>query len=332
VSDSIAAASSCDLGVVVLSWNTRDLLIACLESLEAVRSQLASMHIEILVVDNASTDGTPEQVAARFPSVRLIELPHNVGFARGMNAGIRAVESRFTLLLNSDTRVSTAAIARACEVLASDASIAAVGVQLLHPDGRLQNSVHAFPGVATEVFPSLLRETLLPRRFPSKRRPARQPIEVDAVLGAALFVRREAFARVGLLCEEYFFFLEDTDWCFRAWKSGLRIVHVPDAHIEHLSGGSSKRRDAARTRIEFHRSLYRFLRLHRGRATLGFVVGARTLKGIATVLGLGLIAPFSARQRSRLVERSQLLGWHLRGCPAAPSLADIGRPDPDGHA
>jgi GT2 family glycosyltransferase len=315
-----------DLSIVIVSWNTRELLLECLRSLEKALAELAPRRVEVLVVDNGSCDGTAAAVVRRHPEFSLLPLEQNVGYARGMNAGLQRARGDVCLMLNSDTRVTAEALARALSVIGSDASIAAVGVQLLHPDGRLQNSIHAFPGVATETLPVVLLELLLPGRYPSKRRRLRAPTDVEAVLGAALFVRREAIERVGLLCEDYFFFLEDTDWCFRARAAGLRVVHVPDARIEHLSGGSSKRRDAALTRIEFHRSLYRFLRLHRGRATLALVAAQRVVKGVGSVLGLSLAAPFSARQRDRLRERASVLGWHLRGCPPTPGVAQIAAP------
>lgn len=315
-----------DLSIVILSWNTRELLLDCLDSVEKALTELWKLQAEVLVVDNGSTDGSAAAVAQRHPAFSLLCLERNAGYARGMNAGLRRARGRVCLMLNSDTRVNSSALARCLCVMASDASIAAVGAQLLHPDGRRQNSIHAFPSVATEALPIALLELLLPRRYPSKRRPPRSPADVEAVLGAALFVRREALEMIGLLCEDYFFFLEDTDWCFRARAAGLRVVHVPDAQIEHLSGGSSKRRDAALTRIEFHRSLYRFLRLHRGRATLALVVSLRLSKGVGSVLGLSIAAPFSSRQRERLAERARVLGWHLRGCPPEPGVAQIAPP------
>lgn len=321
------AESECALSIVVVSWNTRELLLRCLESLETATSPASdSFPVEVWVVDNGSTDGTAEAVRTQFPRVRLVELERNVGYARGMNEGLARVRGRCVLMLNSDTRVSPGALERCVAVLESNPRVGAVGAQLVHPDGRLQNSIHAFPSLLTELLPTAVLEWLFPRRFPSKRRPPREPVEVEAVLGAALFVRAELLRELGPLSEDYFFFLEDTEWCWRLHRSGLRTVHVPDARIEHVSGASSKRKHAALTRIEFHRSLYRFLRVNRGRATLAAVVSLRITRNLVSVLLLLPLAVFSGAQRARLKERLQLLAWHLRGCPEQPGLAQL---DPD---
>jgi hypothetical protein len=187
----------------------------------------------------------------------------------------------------------------------------------------MQNSIHAFPSLWSELFPKVLLELLLPGRFPSKRYFHRDPIDVDAVLGAALFVRREVLDAVGPLPEDYFFFLEETEWCWRIRRAGYRVIHVPGARVVHLSGASSKEKDPARTRIEFHRSLYHFLAVKRGRATVALVAGGRVARGSLSLLLGWLLSPFSARQRRRNRERRRLLGWHLRGCPPGWGLAPV---------
>ena len=328
MSDRVVDGSQSDpiaLSVVVLGWNTRELLLGCLESTEKALAVFADAS-ELIVVDNGSSDGSAEAVRRDFPAARLVALDRNYGYAGGMNRGLAASRGRVLLLLNSDARVTGAALARCADFLSKAPDVAALGPQLVHRDGRLQNSVHAFPSWLTELLPIALLELLLPRRYPSKRRPASGPVDVEAALGASLFVSRSALDRVGPLCEDFFFFLEDTDWCWRARRAGFRIVHLPEVRVEHWSGGSSKRRDGALTRIEFHRSLYRFLRRHRGRATLAFVVALRVFKGMGSVLGLCLVAPFSFKLRVRLRERARLLAWHLRGCPADVGVAGIEAP------
>ncbi|MCZ6465254.1 MAG: hypothetical protein O7A09_13045, partial [Proteobacteria bacterium] len=179
------------------------------------------------------------------------------------------------------------------------------------------------PGLATELVPARLREVLLPARFPSKRRRYEQPIDVEALRGAALFVRRAAVDAIGPLCEDYFFFLEETDWCWRLRRGGWRVRLVPGAPVVHLLGASSKRRHPAATRIEYHRSLYRFLREHRGHAVALAVAVLRAARLLGSVLLLAAPAAASAPARARLVERFQVLLWHLRGCPAGAGLAAL---------
>jgi len=333
-----------DLSVVIVSWNTRELLLECLDTLErdletcAAHSGLVS---EVIVVDNASEDGSADAVKACHPDVTLVRRATNGGFAVGANAGLARGTGRVLALLNSDTRVVPGAISRCLEVLEAprpsagrNGCVGAVGAQLLHPNGQLQNSVHAFPSLLGELVPRGVLETFLPHRFPSKRHPQPVPTPVDALKGAALFVKREVIEAVGPLDEDYFFFLEETDWCWRIREAGWDIRLVPDARVVHLSGASSKRREPARTRIEYHRSLYRFLRDRRGPGVARAAAAIRTLRAACVCLALGLAAPFSKGARARLAERSRLLAWHLRGQPegwgldggSAPGATQMGPP------
>ena len=315
-----------DLTVVIVSYEARDLTLACLESLDREvrsRTDAGRIDVRVIVVDNGSGDGTVAAVRERFPWAVVVPLPRNVGFARGCNAGLREVRSRHALLLNNDTVVSRGVLERCLAYLDANPDVGVVGPQLLHEDGRLQNSVHAAPGLATELLPKGLLEWLFPRRYPSKRRRLGGPTDVEAVLGACLFVRGEALAKVGGLPEEYFLFLEETDWCWSIREAGFRVVHLPDVTLTHLSGGSSRRRDAAAKRIEYHRSLYRFLEKRRGRWTARLVRAQRVAKGVLEVVLLAPLALLSEGQRRRWSERRRLLAWHLRGRPAGFGLAPL---------
>lgn len=314
-----------DLSVVVLSWNTRELTLACLDSIE--RELLApgrgahSLQIETIVVDNGSEDGTAEAVRARAPWAETIALPGNLGFAAGNNVALRRARGRHALLLNSDTAITREAVLRCVAYLDAHPDVGVVGPQLLHPDGRLQNSIHVYPSLLTLVVPKAILEWALPRRHPSKRRPSPTPIDVDAVLGACLFVRREAWEAAGLLPErDFFLFLEETDWCWSLREAGWRVVHVPDARVVHVSGGSSKKKVPARTRIEYHRALYRFFRKRRGKLQAGIAVAIGVVKGVVALVGRAPAAVVSARGRERLRERWQVLVWHLAGRPERAGL------------
>jgi GT2 family glycosyltransferase len=312
-----------DLSIVIVSWNTRELLLECLEELEReldTCARQAGLRAEVIVVDNDSSDGSGDAVKACHADVVLIRRDHNGGFAVGANLGIASASGRVIALLNSDTRVVPGALARCLEVLDESPGVGVVGAQLLHPNGHLQNSVHAFPSLLGELLPRGLLEALAPHRFPSKRHPQPVPTSVDAVKGAALFVRREVIEAVGPLCEDYFFFLEETDWCWRIREAGWEVRLVPDARVVHVSGASSKRREPMRTRIEYHRSLYRFLHEHRGAAVARAAVAIRMLRGAIGLLGLALLAPLSRRARARLPERAGLLAWHLVGQPGGWGL------------
>jgi GT2 family glycosyltransferase len=319
-----------DLSVVVVTWNTRELVLDCLASVEQeARSLLEAtgLAVEIAVVDNASSDGTAQSIREGHAGVRVIELSRNLGFAAGANAGLRELRGRYVLLLNSDTRVVGGALERCLRFLDQNPEVGIVGPQLLNPDGSVQNSIHNYPILATELFPKGVFQFLFRRRFPSRRWVGSEPIEVEALLGAALFVRAKLIAEVGPLPEEYFFFLEETDWCLRSRKAGWRVVYLPTASVVHLSGGSSKRRNPALTRIEYHRSLYHFFRKHRGAVRMAMVLSLRIVKALFYVLTQAPLVLAGARHRAHWRVHWDVLAWHLRGCSAGVGLGRSPSPE-----
>ena len=315
-----------DLSIVIVTWNARDVLLDALASVDReVRGRAGEGRIdtETLVVDNGSIDGSVDAVRSAHPWAEVIALPENVGFAAGNNVGLRRAKGRHCVLLNSDTVVLPDALEKCVRHLDAHPDVGVVGPQLLNPDGSKQNCIHNYPGFATELVPKGILETLLPRRYPSKRFEHREPIDVEAVLGACLFVRREVLEDVGLMPEDYFFFLEETDWCFRIRRAGWRIQHLPDARVVHIFGASTKKKVPAETRIEYHRSLYRFFRKNRGPGAERAVRGLRILKGVLGGVVGALLAPFSARQRDRWWQNLRVLSWHLRGRPEGEGLRRV---------
>jgi len=307
-----------DLSIVIVNWNAQALLLECLDSIERVvraRRDAGRVEAQTLVVDNGSGDGSADAVRARFPWAELIALPHNLGFAAGSNVGLRRARGRHALLLNSDTRVLPGSLERCVRYLDGNPRVGALGPQLVNPDGSKQNCIHSYPGLLTELLPKPLLEWLLPRRFPSKRRRYTAPVEVPAVIGACLFVRGEVLQQVGLLPEDYFFFLEETDWCLQIRRAGWRIVHLPEARVLHHSGASSKKKLPVETRIEYCRSLYHFLRKHRGPLRCALVFAWRALRLLLSVLALLPLLPFLGRARGRWQRDAKMLAWHLLGCP-----------------
>lgn len=318
-----------DLSIIIVSWNSQDVLGDCLASLEReviARTGASRLATETLVVDNASQDGTRELVRQRFPFAELIPLAENRGFAGGCNVGLGRAKGRCLALLNSDTIVRRDALEGCVRHLDANPDVAIVGPQLLHPDGSRQNSIHNEPGLLAEIVPKGVLEALFPRRFPSKRFEHAAPLDVEAVLGACLVVRRDALEQVGPLSEDYFFFLEETEWCARMRRAGWRVVHLPDARVVHLSGAGSKRKLPAETRIEYHRSLYRFFRSRRGALAAATLVALRFTKALLYVVVELPAALVSRRARSRWWTRFRVLLWHLRGCPEGWGLAKPSRP------
>lgn len=238
------------LAVIIVTWNVRDLLGACLRSLRADLER-AGLEGTVWVVDNGSSDGTAEAVQREFPDVRLIALEENVGFAAGNNRALRAAldaraagRPRYLWLLNPDTEVLPGATAALVEALERHPRAGVVGPKLLYPDGTLQHSAFRFPGLAQLVFdlfplPARLYETPLNGRYPRHLYDGGEPFPVDHPLGAAMMVRTEAVDRVGLMDEGYRLYCEEVDWCWRMRRAGWGALCVPRAEVIHHAGRST---------------------------------------------------------------------------------------------
>lgn len=251
------------LSVTICSWNTREDLRACLQSL---RTCAGEANFEVVVVDNASRDGSGEMVRSEFPEVRLLQQEVNLGFTGGHNLAIRERKGHHVALLNSDTIVHPGALKTLAEYMEAHPETGIVGPRLLNPDGSIQYSCRKFPNPVAAAF----RNTLLGRLFPNNRFtrdylmtdwPHDAPRAVDWVSGAALFARAEFVDRVGPLDDALFMFCEDVDWCKRAWDAGFQVVYLPTAVVTHAIGRST---DLApfRTVVRFHRSMFRYYLKH----------------------------------------------------------------------
>ncbi len=232
-----------DVSVVIVSYNTSDLLNNCLSSIEAWLE--ANSHTgEVIVVDNASTDGTSGMIQRRFPDVTLIENRHNAGFAAANNQGIRAASGRHICLLNPDTTVLGDAFGQLADYLDDNPGVGLVGPRLMYPDGSVQSSRRRFPTRLTGYLESTIIQDYWPdnqvvRRYYLADRPDDQTQTVDWLVGACLMVRREAIESAGLLDERYFMYSEEVEWCYRLKQYGWSIVYLPTAAVVHHEGASS---------------------------------------------------------------------------------------------
>jgi N-acetylglucosaminyl-diphospho-decaprenol L-rhamnosyltransferase len=253
-----------DLSIIVVNWNTRELLRQCLR---AVQETIEGITYEVIVVDNGSTDGSREMLRAEFPGTVLIENVENQGFARANNQGIRASRGRYILLLNSDAVLRPGAAARMIREFETHPTTGVVGARLLNPDGSFQASYADFPTLRGEfLLLTRLSRIVYGPTFPSyPERASRTRREVDWVFGACLMIRRTAIETVGLLDEEYFMYTEETDWCFRVRRAGWSVVYLPDAEVVHWSGQSAQNAPE-RKRSQLYRSKWLFLHKHRGAA------------------------------------------------------------------
>lgn len=308
------------LSIIIVNWNTREILRKCLAS---IRKHLSSNSPEVFVVDNASTDGSTDMIKKEFPWVRLIENRKNVGFARANNMAIHRASGEFIFLLNSDTIVKRGAIHGLLQTMKEDKSIGIAGLQLLNANGTYQNSVSNFPTLITELTNKSLLKTLFPGKFYGKRSLQTSPFEVETVIGACMMIRGKAIEEIGLFDEAYFFFMEETDLCYRMKKAGWKVVHDPRHSIIHLQGKTAEKIND-RARIEYWRSRYTYFEKHHGAKILlilkmGLIVRLLMSMGLLT-LGVFITAFRNQKLNNRLKTYSKILIWHIKGCPAENGL------------
>lgn len=247
----LSSSTEYDLSVIVVSYNTRDMLRECLLSLPQATEGL---RIEVWVVDNNSPDDSAGMVRAEFPDVRLIANRNNPGFARANNQAIRESRSRHLLLLNPDTEARPGSLVRLVRYLDSWPEVGAVGPKLLNTDGSLQPNGRRFPTVGRELIVTLGIGRLLGAGFERAefmRADFDAVSPVDQVSGACLLMRGEALKKIGPLDEDFFMFYEETEWCWRLHRAGYTVVYLGDAEVVHHWMGSVRqmgRASAARFR------------------------------------------------------------------------------------
>ena len=291
------------IGVAIVAFRGGEAPIRTLDALaEAVAGLEPTDAIEVVVVDNASGDGTADRLRAHPLDPRIVELAENVGFAAGCNvAAGRLADADPIVFLNPDVRVQSDFLARLAR-LDWPADLAARGPMVLGHDGRLEQSARGFPGARTAL---LGRSSWLARRWPQSPLLRRDLLAgsgaesriVDWVSGACLIASRAALAVVGPFDEGYFMYWEDADWCFRAREAGLGTEYEPRLVVLHDQGASSSGRMAATT-IAFHRSALRYWRLHVARTPVSVAVAAVAL-GARCILRLLVLAATRLGARAR---------------------------------
>jgi len=306
------------VSIIIITRNTCALTRAALASIGESQDGLTK---EIIVVDNGSTDETAEALPREFGGARYLREETNLGFARANNLGARQARGEFLLLLNSDAKLQPESLGLAVAWMRGHADCGIAGAQLLNPDGSRQNSIANFPSLATELLNKSLLRRVFPGRFPGKEQRFEQPVEVESVIGAFMLVREAVWRAVGGMDERFFFFFEETDFCWQARQRGWRVFHLPQVKVWHEQGKSAGQAHAA-ARIEYWRSRYAFFAKNRSAlagAVLRLGLGGRLL---ANWLGSGLLflAGRSARRRQAWQANTALLRWHLKLCPADEGL------------
>jgi N-acetylglucosaminyl-diphospho-decaprenol L-rhamnosyltransferase len=297
-----------DVGIVIVNWNTRDLLRGCLRSLAASEP---SVRRRVVVVDNASGDDSVAMLRTEFPEVTVLENAQNVGYAAANNLGLRRLgfgqpcapdAPRYALLLNPDTELPSDALRAMIARLDADPKIGAGGPRLVLPNGKLDLACRrSFP--TPEV--AMWRMLGLSKLFPKSRLFGRYNLtyldehletEVDCVVGAFMMVRREAIARVGLLDEAFWMYGEDIDWAYRIKQDGWKILYYPKVTVLHIKRAASRLNP--RTRLEFQRASLIFYYKHYARQTPRLMHWA-VLAGLLIKGGRPLWADIRAQSRSR---------------------------------
>jgi len=226
------------LSIIIVSWNTRDLLENCLSSILA---NPPATPFEIWVVDNASTDGSSGLVRERFPQVHLIENRENRGFSRANNQAMQQCAGKYVLLLNPDTLVESGALQALVDFLDQHPGVGGVGPSILNPDGSMQNMSHPRPTLSRELWRLFHLDAIVPyAEYPRTKWETNQAQEVDVLTGACLLLKKEVLDQVGFLDEDYFIYSEEVDLCYRIQRAGWRLYWFPQANVVHFGGQSTR--------------------------------------------------------------------------------------------
>lgn len=242
-----------DVSIIIVSWNARELLIKCLDS---IPRGLGDLEAEVIVVDNASSDGSAEAVEKTHPEALLLPQDRNHGFAKANNIGIRESTGKYVCLVNSDVIVLPGCIERLFLFLEESSLAAVAAPKVLNPDMTLQASCRRFPSLLGALASAIGLDSL--NYFPHDR-----TRRVEAVSGCFMMVRREAMDEVGLLDEGFFFYAEDKDWCKRFHDANWDVYFHPEAKAVHYGGQSSSLAPVA-FYVEMHKANIKYWRKHRG--------------------------------------------------------------------
>jgi N-acetylglucosaminyl-diphospho-decaprenol L-rhamnosyltransferase len=282
-----------NISIVTVSWNVKDFLAGCLDSLYTANIRLINEHgdvvtnegsgfpgVEMIIVDSASSDETVSMINTSYPWVRLCSCSENVGFVRGNNIGLAMTRGETVMLLNPDTKVFPDTLTRLLEVLESDERYGIVGPHTLNGDGTHQSTRRRFPDVWTGLFESTWLEPMAPRSMMDRFRVTDKSDDgvyaVDWMQGSALLARRAVYEQIGGLDDRYVMFAEEMDWCKRACEAGWLNVYVGDAKMIHY-GGQSTAQVSARAHVHFQHSKLRYFRKFHG------IWAAILLRGVLTL-------------------------------------------------
>jgi GT2 family glycosyltransferase len=303
------------LDIIIVSYCSRELLRSSLESL---RSYPSAASTKVIVVDNASADGTAEMVRREYPEVELIASDTNLGFAAATNLGAARGEAAYLLALNPDTAVTDGALDTMLAVMDAHEEVAIAGPRLVREDGSLDHAAkRAFPTPLSALghFTGIGRRAGARGRLAAYRAPAVDSGPVDAVNGAFMLMRRSAFEAAGGFDESYWMYMEDLDLSYRLAQQGLLSWYEPAATVLHVKGATVGGPRPPRLNWHFHRGMYRFYRRHYA-PHRSHALNALVYVGIAAKLAVSLAQSFLRRSLARLRQRRRTMFASDGGSPS----------------
>ncbi len=306
-----------DMSIIIVSWNTREYLIECLQSVEDTSCGLS---YETLVVDNGSVDDSVEVVRRQFPNVRVIEAGENLGFAKANNIGITHANGRYLAFVNSDVKVLPDCFQRLIHYMDKHSEIGLAGPRILNTDGSLQPSCRR----AFTLWTCFCTALALNRLFPKSSRFADSRMEewahdeirtVSALTGCFWLARRESVEEIGLLDESFFMYGEDIDWCNRFIENGWKVVFYPEAQSIHHGGGSSRIKPT-KYFVEMHKAALRLWEKNHGTISTILYVFLAVVHHSVRIFGYGLLSLLCQQNEANLYHLQrhwQFLRWLISG-------------------
>jgi len=312
------------VSIVIVNWNTRDMVLGLLASLSAPESE-GAQRLELIVVDNDSSDGSVEAIRQRFPKVKVIAQTENRGFAGGVNPGIRAATHPLILLLNTDAHTSRESIEEAAWYMVKHPEVGVLGPQILSPERSPQPSAWREPSLIWLALDAVGLNKLKSFNFERyHERPFAEPAEVDCVSGCAMMIRRDLMNELGGFDEDYFMYFEETDFCVRVRRAGNRVHHAPVGEFVHEEGGTSKT-VRLRTFLDFKRSKILFHRKHGGAAAAIVARGLLTLGSALRLPPLAALSLVGNSERARAQLRLHMKGLVWLANPFNGLIPDVDR-------
>lgn len=226
-----------DLSIVIVSYNVKDYLIKCLDSIYRFISH--PIHFEIIIVDNCSNDNSPDIIKNIFENIILLKNNINAGFPAANNQAFKIAKGDYILMLNPDTELIDDSINKLFHYFKNNVNISIIGPKLLNTNGSLQNSICRFPTIKYILFESFYLKPFIKDKY-YKDKTIEQIFDVDSLSGAALMFKKELLTQIGML-DENLFWIEDIDFCYRAKMNNLKVVYYPETQVKHHVGQSAKK-------------------------------------------------------------------------------------------